>query len=76
MRNKKGKKRQARQNKREKGTEQIKIVYANVQGKVNKTRTETWREIEKQCNENEWDVMAFTETHWRIGAKNSSPKKI
>jgi exonuclease III len=47
----------------------LKMVYGNVQGKVNCNRKQVWKEIESQSIENNWDVIAFCETHWKMGVK-------
>ena len=52
----------------------LNIAYANVQGNVNK-RTQTWRDIEDMCDKYGWHVMAFTETHWKEGAKQVNLNK-
>ena len=42
----------------------MRIAYANVQGKTKTTRQE-WKEIRELIKENDWDVIVLTETHRR-----------
>ena len=52
----------------------FKMLYANVQGMLGIGKLERWDKINRLCEENRWDVIAFTETHWREGSKTGSIK--
>ena len=43
----------------------LKIAYANVQGRLGRTKAERWQEMRDLIHAEKWDIVLLTETHWR-----------
>ena len=50
----------------------MRIVYANVQGKIGSGRKQVWENIMGMCAINKWDLVVFVETHLREGNRKAN----